>query len=180
MTDTDKRIAEITARANAATEGPWEWSQCYELDTLHWSLESPASKEVRSVIDYTLVLVHDRPESMTHNPANANPNWQFIAHAREDIPYLLARLAEAEAILAKLPKTADGVPIAMGMNLFAVVDVHPHTGLPGIVECGFVAMICDGDFLGGTVREGDGEEYDVGFDDCYSTNAAALAAKETT
>ncbi len=80
----------IRKRAEAATPGPWFWSRCYELDGLHWALENPESRAQRMVLDYTLVLHHNTVDSMMYKPADTNPNWQFIAHARTDIPYLLS------------------------------------------------------------------------------------------
>ena len=68
--DLEKRIAEIKTRANAATPGPW----C--VDSI-------------CVISPLLDIYITEPDS--RNDA------EFIAHSREDIPYLCKRLRAAEA-----------------------------------------------------------------------------------
>lgn len=75
MSITDKRLAEIQARTEVATEGPWIVdgpAQCGPGDTL---------------------TVH--PVENGGTLAYVQPSWgdaEFIAHAREDIPALLAEI----------------------------------------------------------------------------------------
>ena len=74
MTD---RIDEIRVRCEVATAGPWK--DCRRLD----GVPTVANKNIRICDAYK----------------NNKQQWadaEFIAHAREDIPYLLYRLAEAE------------------------------------------------------------------------------------
>jgi hypothetical protein len=86
------RIDEIQARVDAATAGPWEWNEHHELQSTTAETESYFGSPVEPV---TIIITdsgfyppedHDRP---------------FIAHARSDIPYLLARVRELEAGLAE-------------------------------------------------------------------------------
>lgn len=72
----------------------------------------------------------------------------------------------------KLPKTADGAPIVPGGNLYARLKVHDFPTAYTVVPCGFIRM-CE---LGGVVRDVNGDEWDADYDECYSTEAAALAA----
>lgn len=71
----EDRIKEIQARVDKATEGPWEQNQ-----------ENVVAK------GYTLFFTY-----MSHRN-----DAKFIAHARQDIPYILAALQEAQAKIVKL------------------------------------------------------------------------------
>lgn len=84
-------------------------------------------------------------------------------------------LTTLRAGIDKLPRTEDNHPIILGQNIYAVVD-SLHDGNPEVVECGFLTMTVDGDYEGGTVRSGDGEEYDVLFSDVYHVEENAKAA----
>lgn len=104
MPITEAELNEIEARANAADEGPWYWTQSYELgDGVHWALSSPESKKHGRIIDASLVLDHDRP-TWFDRPCADLPNWQFIAHARADIPKLIAEVRELQAQLNSKPQ----------------------------------------------------------------------------
>lgn len=79
MTD-QQRIAEITARCEAATPGPW-------------TVEN--TNLCRAVIGGTVELLNWAGDK----PFYSKDDFAFIAHAREDIPFLLAeiyRLTEAQ------------------------------------------------------------------------------------
>jgi hypothetical protein len=75
------------------------------------------------------------------------------------------RIEELEAIVEKLPKTADGVIVVPGMQ---GVWISPHQVTAGIREC-----------FGGLEAEYDGDNgpEHMPFDQTYSTRAAAEAAK---
>ncbi len=83
---TDAELAEVHAREQAATAGPWEW-------------DHEQGRLVKSEDRYTILY----PRS--HNPGFVQidgpySNLEFIAHARADIPRLLATIAELKTILA--------------------------------------------------------------------------------
>lgn len=78
MTDLEQRLSEIEARANAATVGPWTYT-CYDWETIMVS-KSIDAKPVAYV--------------PTKGPEKT-PDSRFIAHAREDIPWLIAELRKA-------------------------------------------------------------------------------------
>lgn len=81
-----------------------------------------------------------------------------------------------EAIVKRLPVTADGSPVVLGMNLYLPRNVVAMAD--GIIKCGFISMSYQSDEgFSGVVRDADGEEYeDVKPWQCYSTAAAARAA----
>lgn len=92
---TPEREAEIAARAEAATPGPWHRS-----DDAH-SLERYVLSE-----DATLAI------SFGYRGNRTQAEAEFVAHAREDIPALLAELAAVraerdQARVAALNEAAD-------------------------------------------------------------------------
>jgi hypothetical protein len=106
----DNAVAEIEARANAATEGPWRWRRDYEMPDgdKHWELSNPDGDRNRKTIDASLVLLLDRDEWL-HRPAETQANWEFIAHAREDIPALCQTVRALRAEIREFERT-DLVP----------------------------------------------------------------------
>lgn len=103
-------------------------------------------------------------------------DWAFIAAARSIVPELVsaiatlsAELAKAREVIAKLPKTADGVPIVLGMRIF-----YWHHGLNEVRSVTAKQM-------DQTWSAHKGDDVDSGWvrwapTDGYSTEAAALAA----
>jgi hypothetical protein len=82
---TPDRLAEIQQRADAATEGPWvaHW----------WGVESES-------VD--VLVIQDDYES-------SRQDFEFIAHAREDIPFLLAELSRYQAAVQAAIRFVDQV-----------------------------------------------------------------------
>ena len=97
------------------------------------------------------------------------------------IATLTRRVEELEAIVAKLPKTADGVPIVLGMKVyFECPDPEWWRVEPGTIVSETVKSMDDGVSFSeykGTVAI-TCEECEFGNLECFSTEAAALAAKE--
>lgn len=92
------RRAEIAARCEKATEGPWKWEQCYELlisddTTVHWAIRHPNDPE--RITNANLVL-YASWEKVDGVPLDQDRDLAFIAHARQDVPDLLAALAAAD------------------------------------------------------------------------------------
>lgn len=83
-----ERIKEIAARAEAATPGPWEWSDLPEdIETMPILKAPPCS-----VMDFGDCTQYYPTEGRPPSEADA----EFIAHSREDIPYLLVALKASE------------------------------------------------------------------------------------
>jgi hypothetical protein len=109
MTD---RLDEIRARAEAATPGPWRWRG---LLTAEGSEQTYAGYSQR-VFRFTTDSLDTSPtlvaETFDGHSDTAPPNAEFIAHARDDIPYLLAEVERLRAALAsvgyRLTRKDDG------------------------------------------------------------------------
>ncbi len=87
----EDRIAEIRARLDAATEGPWIHEPS---EVLH------GTEDVRLhyVSDQAAIADDDPPMCSFYSRADA----EFVAHAREDVPFLLSELEAAQARLDKV------------------------------------------------------------------------------
>lgn len=103
----DARLQAIKARADAATVGPWRWADWMipfgeteddDMSKRRW-LEACAGGEapryVSGDMNPDLILVVDDPVEHAGNRA-------FIAHAREDVPGLIAALEASRAECAQL------------------------------------------------------------------------------
>lgn len=80
------RLDEIEARANAATEGPWEWEGEAKAE---WEIGANSLVPSRRPDDPVLYgYGYDASGIEVKSPADA----EFIAHARTDVPVLLDAL----------------------------------------------------------------------------------------
>jgi hypothetical protein len=96
-TPDQQRIAEIRQREQAATKGPWYVRRCQwagEDEACAVQATPPAPKDW----SYTGIF-YDASYDECHHVVNRD-DADFIAHARADIPWLLARLATLEQALA--------------------------------------------------------------------------------
>ena len=75
----------IKARAAAATEGPWEWDD--PTIGQHWSCPKPWTEVVNADV---ACMSYCYGGSV--RPIESDADGQFIAHAREDIPALVAEV----------------------------------------------------------------------------------------
>lgn len=102
MSATD-RLAQIEARANAATEGPWESDEYTEIDPDgFYELSRVIAPDPDDGEDYAIGVVH---VGILRNDA------AFIAHARTDMPDLVAALRAVLDEVAKVQRDADMVAI---------------------------------------------------------------------
>jgi len=85
------RPAEIAARAAAATPGPWE------VDPGGWQVRSGVCNICGT---FHCHQMHDGGRTDGEHPIQ--PDADFIAHAREDIPWLLAELARRETQIERM------------------------------------------------------------------------------
>ena len=96
---TEEEIEAIAARAAAATLGPWECD-----DDGHWIQST-------SVFDLVYEPTHDRERRIIIDAANKPTDTNFIVHAREDVPALIAALREANAKIHKLLQLRPNVGV---------------------------------------------------------------------
>lgn len=84
-----KRLDEIEARANAATEGPWEVEHHY----------------ARGVGRYVVSEVHPPVECEGNGAGGVyrSEDAEFIAHARTDVPALVSALRAVLEVHAETP-----------------------------------------------------------------------------
>ena len=98
------RLDEIEARANAATEGPWEWEGEAKAE---WELGANSLVPSRRPDDPVLYgYGYDASGIEVKTPADA----EFIAHARTDVPWLLEQVERRDKALE------------------AVLDLHKEDG----------------------------------------------------
>lgn len=115
-------------------------------------------------------LLYQVESALASARACINDQWMALAAANK-------RAAEAEAVIAKLPKTADGVPIVPGMEVWCDFRIEVVRGVAfacpdNRVHVKFDEMI---DLTDGGKVMADRSDPWVGC--VYSTRAAALAAK---
>jgi hypothetical protein len=88
---TDERIAAISARSGAATAGPWtEHGRDVDHDKMVAGGRNPGDACGLAC------EIEGPPEAWHRGQFQKHSDADFIAHAREDVPYLLARLREVE------------------------------------------------------------------------------------
>lgn len=83
---TDDELDAIDARQMAATPGPWEFETRHDCN--------------RDAYDALVHRIDDDPELepevievlFDSNEVQCSANWQFISHAREDVPRLIAEV----------------------------------------------------------------------------------------
>lgn len=85
---TPEEIAAIRERAEKATSGPWQYEQ-YEVDPLSDTAKLYYSGSEKPFADF-------------RGDLNQDQDAEFIAHARTDIPALLANIEELEQALYKI------------------------------------------------------------------------------
>lgn len=108
MSETERRLREIQERAEKATEGPWYAHHC------GYHKEDPGSAcgiatDPREDFEGYADIVGDRAYDECHHPMTEE-DAQFVAHAREDIPFLLQlvkKLQNDNAELLRFPKAND-------------------------------------------------------------------------
>ena len=100
---TEKQLREIEERANAATEGPWE---CVPRDVFFYKVDGETRLDDRPILTLEKVASygHDRflgadiegPPEPGRGTLTVPDAW-FIAHARTDIPALIAEVRRLKA-----------------------------------------------------------------------------------
>lgn len=107
---TDEELSAIKARAEAATEGPWESVQDYYDGPWYMLYEQRCVGDDKA---------SDLFDGRSHYLIDAPNNAAFAAHAREDIPALLAEIERMKTerrwvpVDERLPETGESVLIAL-------------------------------------------------------------------
>ena len=102
----DLNLAEIEARAEAATEGPWAWED-WERDDgpKEFSLTSPPHTRYggtsETFHDLRNELIRD-DDGYISGEGISKEDRDFIAHARTDIPKLIAAIRARDAEIERL------------------------------------------------------------------------------
>lgn len=109
----DVRVAEIAARAEAATEGPWSRSRHYKLNII-----SDATGQI--------ITGHATPNST---------NAEFIAHAREDIPFLLSEVRRLRSVVEDAERVIAEAPHANGCSSEKVIHECERDIRRGKCDC---------------------------------------------
>lgn len=91
---TAERIAQIRARADAATRGPW-YVQLTAETYIDRPSRYPIYSEVRGVVEITEGDTYVAQTKRGNEQARADA--EFIAHAREDVAVLLAEIERLRA-----------------------------------------------------------------------------------
>jgi hypothetical protein len=98
--------------------------------------------------------------------AGGDPIWDLSHSDCLALGAVLDEIERLRAIVAKLPKTADGAPVVPGMTLFYI---HPK----GKVYSVLIGFDLDETWVNYAAN---GDRARLGIGDCYSTRAAAEAA----
>ena len=127
----------IKERISKASPGPWRWERAYQLGARHWALHNPeqpdggAGDGLKRTIDYYLVTYTSQAVSVDGVPLNETPNFQFIEHAREDVPALVAEVerlrAEAEQAQVELRQVSEHCDAVIDDNLRLREEAHSHS-----------------------------------------------------
>lgn len=107
-----ERLADIEARANAATPGPWDFVETWEQEMIWLEL---VAGDGTFILRAPLLYARES-DSEKHNRHQAN--LEFAAFARRDIPDLLAALKQAQQerdrAAAALQKLVEKVKTVLG------------------------------------------------------------------
>lgn len=103
----DEQVAEIEARANAATKGPWDIFVCDDGGPWSgWPLSINSTvEEDRAIVRPGGFYPYEWDAKTSQHEANQTA--EFIAHARRDIPALCATVKALRAQLAAEVERAD-------------------------------------------------------------------------
>ena len=125
MTDpmTPERLAEIEARANAATQGPWEW---------HPYMGSGATLAKPNHPFHELNIL-----KTTDDWPPVAADAEFIAAARTDVPALLAEVRRLQAAVERVRELHRPGDYSASRGVWTWWDVCPTCGdKAGVHPCG--------------------------------------------
>lgn len=91
--DVETRLREIAEREKKATNGPWEAERNRDWD--EWRVVNNSDDGCRPII------------SCTEQPGREETDALFIAHSRQDVPWLLALIKKQREALEAVVKADD-------------------------------------------------------------------------
>jgi hypothetical protein len=97
---TEQQLEAIRARCEAATPGPWSTRQAENEHVV--AVDAVVNGDSRigcTTARYEFISCHGSEEMPEEGRIVASFNAEFVAHAREDVPALLAYIEELEADL---------------------------------------------------------------------------------
>ena len=113
-------LGEIEARVNAATPGPWKGDTGTRGDCVVWGPNGRFLMNMQAEPHWLEYPGEKRMVSFDVDRRDA----EFIAHAREDIPALLAMVREQRAVIAKVAEVIRDLSFDYDVDTPAVVDVE--------------------------------------------------------
>ena len=131
-TNDEARVAEIRGRCDAATEGPWI------VESRSDGLAVGTPKTWYPQETYALVYSSGTPDDpmsgWTAEAINREVlNADFIAHARTDVPWLLARLEESNSQRDRYKAAVEAV---LGVHCDSGSDLNSRPGETWCSGCG--------------------------------------------
>jgi len=99
-------LGEIEARANAATPGPWAW-EGESGDSWPQSDNSLVTAYVPDGREWPESILSGWGYDASGISVEKDADGEFIAHARTDIPALLAMVREQRAVIERVEAVAD-------------------------------------------------------------------------
>ena len=128
MSAAAERVEQILARVEAATEGPWE-SSCWDSGHSHFEMScTVVTQDAGDHIADLNGLVRLGNELRAQD--DGRHDAEFIAHARDDVPWLLARLADQATTIAEQAATIQRVRALIPPN-------------PELIEAGYAVPATD-------------------------------------
>lgn len=123
------RIAAIQAREQAATKGPWE-TKLYGPYQRVRHIYGQRTPPTVATLERAAVAI-DAP--YVDEVVQADLDAEFIAHAREDVPYLLAELTRLHAEMANMADTfrqsAQGLSDKLSATQVDVARLHAENAM---------------------------------------------------
>src|SRR5690606_12364587 len=101
---TAEQLQEIKTRAEAATPGPWEWDFALPTDEI---------KKVYGECSVWMTLAHSGIGQWVDGQPGALDDADFIAHARTDVPALIAEVERLKAQIATNELLGSPAPICL-------------------------------------------------------------------
>jgi hypothetical protein len=107
---TDERLAEIEARAKAATDGPWYahntddsmFMNCYSVTTSEREPDTEFFDGENCDKTVVAMTLYQERRIVCHEAGKWEEDSEFIAHARTDVPDLVAEVRRLNDLVRSL------------------------------------------------------------------------------